>query len=83
MHWLYDEFGATDTPLKPIVASGGLAAVIFIVAILFIPMDVQGINAAPEALRGLTGLHLYGRDLYLLSLAIGAYAWHMRWIADH
>ncbi len=83
MHWLYDEFGAADSPLKPIAASGGLAALIFIVAVIFIPMDVQGVNAAPEALRGLTGLHLYGRDLYLLSLTLGAYAWHMRWIADH
>ncbi len=83
MHWLYDNFGGADSPLKPIAATGGVAAMIFIITIVFMPMDLQGVNAAPAALRGLTGLHLYGRDLYLLSLALGAFAWHLRWIADH
>jgi len=26
---------------------------------------------------------VYGRGLYLWTLAIAAYAWHLRWIADH
>ena len=83
MHWLYDEFGAADSPLKPIAASGGIALMIFVVTITFLPLDLQSINAAPLAQRGLVGLHVYARDLYLLTLAIGAYAWHLRWIADH
>ncbi len=83
MHWLYDQFGSADSPLKPIAASGGIAAMIFIVTIVFLPLDLQGINAAPEALRGLVGLNVYLRDLYLLTLALGVYAWHLRWIADH
>ncbi len=83
MHWLYDQFGSADSPLKPIAASGGVAAMIFIVTIVFLPLDLQGINTAPEALRGLVGLNVYLRDLYLLTLALGVYAWHLRWIADH
>ncbi len=83
MHWLYDQFGSADSPLKPIAASGGVAAMIFIVTIVFLPLDLQSINTAPEALRGLVGLNVYLRDLYMLTLALGVYAWHLRWIADH
>ncbi len=83
MHWLYDEFGGADSPFKPIAASGGIAAMLFILIIVFLPMDIQSIQAAPAALRGVTSLHTYLRDLYLISLALGAYVWHMRWIADH
>ncbi len=83
MHWLYDEFGGADSPLKPIAASGGIAAMLFILIIVFLPMDIQSIQAAPAALRGVTSLHIYLRDLYLITLALGAYVWHMRWIADH
>ncbi len=83
MHWLYEEFGAADSPAKPIAASGGIALMIFIVAIVFLPLDLQTIQAAPSVLRGIAGLHIYARDLYLLTLALGAYAWHLRWVADH
>jgi hypothetical protein len=83
MHWLYDKFGSADSPFKPIAASGGIGAVIFIITITFLPMDLQSVNAAGASLRGLFGLHIYGRDLYLITLALGAYAWHLRWIADH
>jgi hypothetical protein len=83
MHWLYDRFGGADSPFKPIAASGGLGLIIFVVIITFLPMDLQSINAAPASLHGLVGLHVYGRDLYLITLALGAYAWHLRWIADH
>jgi|SRR5581483_3944661 hypothetical protein len=83
MHWLYEEFGGADSPLKPIAASGGIGLMIFVVAIVFLPLDLQTITNAPQALRGIVGLFTYGRDLYLLTLALGAYAWHFRWIADH
>lgn len=83
MHWLYQEFGGADSPLKPIAASGGIGLMIFVIAIVFLPLDLQTIANAPEAMRGVVGLFTYGRDLYLLTLALGAYAWHFRWIADH
>ena len=83
MHWLYEEFGAADSPLKPIAASGGIGAMIFIVTIVFLPLDLQGINTASASQPSIIGLHLYARDLYLLTLALGAYAWHLRWLADH
>lgn len=83
MHWLYEEFGGADSPLKPIAASGGIGAIIFVLTIVLLPLDLQTITNAPEAMRGVVGLYTYGRDLYLLTLAIGAYAWHFRWIADH
>ncbi|MCG3140827.1 MAG: hypothetical protein HDKAJFGB_01950 [Anaerolineae bacterium] len=83
MHWLYEEFGGADSPLKPIAASGGIGLMIFVVTIVFLPLDLQTITNAPPDLRGVVGLFTYGRDLYLLTLALGAYAWHFRWVADH
>ncbi len=83
MHWLYAEFGGADSPLKPIAASGGIGLMIFVIAIVFLPLDLQTIANAPADLRGVVGLFTYGRDLYLLTLALGAYAWHFRWVADH
>jgi hypothetical protein len=83
MHWLYEEFGGADSPLKPIAASGGIGLMIFVIAIVFLPLDLQTIANAPPDMRGVVGLFTYGRDLYLLTLALGAYAWHFRWIADH
>lgn len=83
MHWLYDKFGAADSPFKPIAASGGIGLIIFVLVVTFLPMDLSTINAVSAPLRGLVGLHVYGRDLYLITLALGAYAWHLRWIADH
>ncbi|HZQ09529.1 MAG TPA: hypothetical protein VFD70_23330 [Anaerolineae bacterium] len=83
MHWLYEEFGGADSPLKPIAASGGIGVMIFVTTIVLLPLDLQTITNAPAAQRGIVGLFTYGRDLYLLTLALGAYAWHFRWIADH
>ena len=83
MHWLYDKFGGADSPFKPIAASGGVGVIIFVAIITFLPMDLQSINAVSASLRGLVGLHIYGRDLYLITLALGVYAWHLRWIAEH
>ncbi|OQY85195.1 MAG: hypothetical protein B6D41_14640 [Chloroflexi bacterium UTCFX4] len=83
MHWLYAEFGGADSPLKPIAASGGIGLMIFVVTIVFLPLDLQTIVNAPAELRGIVGLFTYARDLYLLTFALGAYAWHFRWVADH
>lgn len=83
MHWLYEEYGGADSPLKPIAASGGIGIMIFVTTLVLLPLDLQTIPNAPAAMRGTVGLFIYGRDLYLLTLALGAYAWHFRWIADH
>ncbi len=83
MHWLYDKFGGADSPFKPIAASGGIGLIIFVLVVTFLPMDLSTINAVSAPLRGLVGLHVYARDLYLITLALGAYAWHLRWLADH
>lgn len=83
MHWLYDRFGSADSPFKPIAASGGVGVIIFVLIITFLPMDLHSIDAVSASTQGLFGLHVYARDLYLVSLALGAYAWHLRWIADH
>ncbi|MGB8645035.1 MAG: hypothetical protein WCF84_07340 [Anaerolineae bacterium] len=83
MHWLYDEFGGADSPLKPITASGGLGAILFILIVVFLPLDLQSIQAAPAQLHAFVSLHIYVRDLYLITLALGGYLWHLRWIADH
>ena len=83
LHWLYDEFGGADSPFKPIAASGGIGVMILLLIVVFLPLDLQSIQAAPAALHGVTSLHIYLRDLYLITLALGAYVWHMRWIADH
>lgn len=83
MHWLYEEYGGADSPLKPIAASGGIGIMIFVTTLVLLPLDLQTIPNAPAAMRGSVGLFIYGRDLYLLTLALGAYAWHFRWIADH
>ncbi len=83
MHWLYEEFGGADSPLKPIAASGGIGLMIFVTTLVLLPLDLQTITNAPAVQRGIVGLFTYGRDLYLLTLALGAYAWHFRWVADH
>lgn len=83
MHWLYEEFGGADSALKPIAASGGIGALILIITLFLLPLDLQTITNAPPELRGVTGLFIYGRDIYLITLALAAYAWHFRWIADH
>lgn len=83
MHWVYDQFGGADSPLKPIAASGGIGLIIFVVVITFLPMDLATINSVSGTMRGVVGLHVYVRDLYLITLALAGYAWHMRWIAEH
>lgn len=83
MHWVYDQFGGADSPLKPIAASGGIGLIIFVLVITFLPMDLATINAVSGPMRGVVGLHVYVRDLYLITLALAGYAWHMRWIAEH
>lgn len=83
MHYLYEEFGGSDHAAKPITATGGLGAVILIVGLWLFGFDINAVNTAPEAIRSIVSLHVYVRDLYLWTLVFMAYAWHLRWIADH
>jgi len=70
-------------PLKVVAASLGVGLIILLVGGFLFSIDVYHLENAPAAMQGMLGLHVYGRGLYLFTLAIAAYAWHLRWIADH
>lgn len=70
-------------PLKVVTASLGVALLLLLMGGFLFLIDLYHLENAPAALHGLMGLHVYGRGLYLFTLAIAAYAWHLRWIADH
>ena len=70
-------------PLKVIAASLGVGLIILFVGGFLFLIDFYHLENTPVAAQGIMGLHVYGRGLYLLTLAIAAYAWHLRWIADH
>ena len=70
-------------PIKVVAASVGIAVVVLLVAGFLFTMDIHRLEVAPPAQEGMIGLHVYVRSLYLLTLLIAAYAWHLRWIADH
>ena len=70
-------------PIKVVAASAGIAVVVLLVAGFLFTMDIHRLEVAPPAQEGMIGLHVYLRSLYLLTLLIAAYAWHLRWIADH
>lgn len=70
-------------PVKVIAASVGIAVVLLVVAGFLFTLDLHRLQGAPPAQEGLLGLHVYLRSLYLLTLILAAYAWHLRWIADH
>jgi len=70
-------------PLKVIASSLGVGLLILFLGGFLFLIDLYHLENAPAALQGTMGLHVYGRGLYLLSLALAAYAWHLRWIADH
>ena len=70
-------------PLKVIASSLGVGLVILFVGGFLFLIDLYHLENAPATLQGVMGLHVYGRGLYLCTLATAAYAWHLRWIADH
>lgn len=70
-------------PLKVVAASVGLGAVILIIAGFLFLLDIHRLETAPPSQEGVLGLHVYARSLFLLTLILAAYAWHLRWIADH
>ncbi len=70
-------------PIKVVAASVGIAIIIFVVAGFLFSLDIHRLETAPASQEGMIGLHVYLRSLYLVTLIIAAYAWHLRWIADH
>ena len=82
MHYLYSMPGFVQ-PLKVISASVGMGAVMLIVAGFLFMLDLYHFVIAPAAIQPLWGLHMYVRAIYSFTLALAAYAWHLRWIADH
>ncbi|MBI3536720.1 MAG: hypothetical protein HY070_04055 [Chloroflexi bacterium] len=82
LRYIYHSFGA-PFPGKVIGASAGIAILILLIVGFIFAIDLRQLELAPLAEQGILGLHTYGRGLYLLTLLLGAYAWHFRWIADH
>jgi len=72
-----------DSYIKVMVTSGLLALIILGAFAFMLSLDTAWAASAPASLRGLYGLHVYGRDLYFFTLVAGIYAWHLRWLADH
>lgn len=70
-------------PLKVIASSLGVGLILLFVGGFLFLIDLYHLENASTAMQGLMGLHVYGRGLYLFTLVIAAYAWHLRWIADH
>jgi len=82
MHYLYSMPDFIQ-PIKVIAVSVGLGIVMLIVGGFLFLLDLYHFENAPAAIQPLLGLHVYARALYALTLALAAYAWHLRWIADH
>lgn len=70
-------------PMKVISASVGIGIVILVVGGFLFLLDLYHFENAPASIQPMLGLHIYARALYALTLALAAYAWHLRWIADH
>ena len=82
MHYLY-QMPDFVQPMKVISASVGMGVVILVGGGFLFLLDLYGFGNAPAALQPALGLHIYVRALYALTLALAAYAWHLRWIGDH
>ncbi len=82
MHYLY-QMPDFVQPIKVISVSVGMGVVMLGVGAFLFLLDLYHFENAPAAIQPMLGLHVYTRALYALTLAIAAYAWHLRWIADH
>ncbi len=70
-------------PIKVVAASVGLGVLVLVVAGFLFTLDLHRLDMASPSEEGMLGLHVYARSLYLLTLILAAYGWHLRWIADH
>lgn len=82
MHYLYQVPDYVQ-PMKVISVSVGMGIVILVGGAFLFLLDLYDFGHAPEAMQPMLGLHIYVRALYSLTLALAAYAWHLRWIGDH
>jgi hypothetical protein len=82
MHYLYKVPDFVQ-PAKVISASVGLGVVMLVVGAFLFLLDLYHFENAPVSLQPALGLHMYVQAIYSLTLALAAYAWHLRWIADH
>jgi len=82
LRYVYHTFGAPP-PSKVIGASAGIAILILLLVGFLFSTDLRQLETASLAQQGLVGLHIYGRMFYLLTIMLGAFAWHLRWVADH
>ncbi len=70
-------------PIKVVAASAGLGVLGLVIAGFLFTLDLHRLDLASLSEQGMIGLHVYARSLYLLTLILAAYGWHLRWIADH
>ncbi len=82
MHYLYSVPDFVQ-PLKVISVSMGMGIVMLVVGAFLFLLDLYHFENAPASIQPILGLHVYARALYGLTLALAAYAWHLRWIGDH
>jgi hypothetical protein len=82
MHYLYSMPDFVQ-PIKVVSVSVGMGVVMLVVGGFLFLLDLYHFENAPAAIQPLMGLHVYVRALYALTLALAAYAWHLRWIGDH
>jgi hypothetical protein len=82
MHYLYSVPDYIQ-PAKVIAVSVGLGVVMLVVAGFLFMLDLYHFENAPVAIQPMMGLHIYARAIYAFTLALAAFGWHLRWIADH
>ena len=82
LRYIYQTFGAPP-PGKVIGASVGVGVLILLIVGFIFSIDLGQLELASAANQGISGLHTYGRALYLFTLMLAAYVWHLRWVGDH
>ncbi len=82
MQHLYQTPGFVQ-PAKVITASAGVGVIVPAVGSFLFFLDFYRLANAPLSDQAALSLHVYVRALYALTLVLAAYAWHLRWIADH
>lgn len=70
-------------PIKVVAVSFGMGITTLAIAGFLFLLDLYHFQNVPLEMQPLAGLHLYGRALYAMTLAIAVWVWHLRWIADH
>jgi hypothetical protein len=72
-----------DNFVKVLAVSGGVGATLVVLALYLLVLNLRTLERVPDRLRGVWGLHIYGRAVLLITLTLLIYAWHARWMADH